>query len=65
MSPKLYQFIVSTLSFISLYLLIIQRNVSLFVTMIVVYILFEVVLYTLGIKQNINETKKRERKNYL
>ncbi|KGP91334.1 hypothetical protein N780_08770 [Pontibacillus chungwhensis BH030062] len=58
MNPKLYQLIVSTLSFISLYCLIIERSVLLFVTVIVIYVIFELVLYLLGVKQKVNEKKR-------
>jgi len=58
MNRKLYQLIVSTFLILSLYFLIIQRNVALFITIVVSYVMFELVLYMFGVKRKMNEKNK-------
>ncbi len=58
MNRNLYQLIVSTFLILSLYFLIIQRNVTLFITTVVIYVIFELTLSMLGVKQKMNEKKR-------
>jgi hypothetical protein len=58
MNRKLYQLIISAFLILSLYFLIIQRNVALFITIVVSYVMFELVLYMFGVKRKMNEKNK-------
>lgn len=58
MNGKLYQLIISTFLIISLYFLLIQRNVALFITIVVSYVIFELLLYMFGVKRKMNEKNR-------